>query len=108
VAAGSLQLYYSAVNKFFRDHHCPPISVGELLADARRGLEMLQHRLVPADTRLLLPAPVAFEILLAANALRDEFTWSPATLPLLERLRACCAQLYIFLSRTNRRPLPYW
>jgi hypothetical protein len=103
VAAGSLQPYYSAVNKFFRDHQRPPISVGELLADARRGLEMLQHRLVPADTRLSLPAPVAFDILLSANALRDGLTWSPATLPLLERLRACMALCvnYTFLCRVE-------
>jgi site-specific recombinase XerD len=37
VAAASLQQYYSAINKFFRQQ---PIAVGELLADARRGLEM--------------------------------------------------------------------
>jgi hypothetical protein len=59
VAAGSLQPYFSAVNKFFRDHQRQPIAVGELLADARRGFEMLQHRLIPATTRLPLPAPVA-------------------------------------------------
>jgi hypothetical protein len=72
VAASSLQPYYSAVNKFFRDHQRPPIAVGELLADARRGLEILQHRLVPADTRLLLPAPVALDILMAATTIRDD------------------------------------
>jgi hypothetical protein len=65
VAARSLQSYYLSVNKFFRDHHRPPIAVGELLADARRGIEVIRHRLVPADTRLPLPAPVAFDILLA-------------------------------------------
>jgi hypothetical protein len=47
VAASSLQPYFSAVNKFFRDNQRQPIAVGELLADARRGLEMLQHRLLP-------------------------------------------------------------
>jgi site-specific recombinase XerD len=40
VAAASLQHYYSAINKFFRDHQQQPIAVGELLADARRGLEI--------------------------------------------------------------------
>jgi hypothetical protein len=40
VAASSMQPYFSAVNKYFRDHHLPPIAVGELLADGRRGLEM--------------------------------------------------------------------
>jgi hypothetical protein len=56
VAASSLQPYFSAVNKFFRDHQRQPIAVGELLADARRGLEMLQHRLVKTASRLPLTA----------------------------------------------------
>jgi hypothetical protein len=34
VAAGSLQPYFSAVSKFFRDHQRQPIAIGELLADA--------------------------------------------------------------------------
>jgi hypothetical protein len=89
VAASSLQPYFSAVNKFFRDHQRQPIAVVELLGDARRGLEMLQRRLVPADSRLPLPAPVALNILLAANTLRDNLTWTPATRPLHERFRAC-------------------
>jgi hypothetical protein len=38
VVATSMQPYFSAVNKFFRDHHRQPTAVGELLADARRGL----------------------------------------------------------------------
>jgi hypothetical protein len=52
---------------------------------------MLQYWLVPPDTRLPLPAPMALDILLAANTLRDSRTWSPASLPLLERFRACLA-----------------
>jgi hypothetical protein len=83
VAASPLQPYYSAVNKFFRDHKRPPIAVRELLADARRGLEMLKRRLVPADTRLPLPAPVALDILLATNTLRDNLAWLLTALPLL-------------------------
>jgi hypothetical protein len=78
-----MQPYFSAVNKYFRDHHLPPIAVGDLLADARRGLEILQHRIVPADTGLPLPSPVAHDILLAANTLREGLTWSHADLPLL-------------------------
>jgi hypothetical protein len=103
VASSSMQPYFSAVNKFFRDHQRQPIAIGELLADARRGLEMLQHRLVLADTRLPLPAPVALNILMAANTLRDNLTWSPATLPLQERFRACltvCVN-YIFFCRAE-------
>jgi hypothetical protein len=102
VAAGSLQPYFSAV-KFFRDHQRQPIVVGELLADARCGLEILQHRLVPADTRLPLPAHFAINIMLVAHTLRDNLTWSPATFPLLERFRACLAVCvnYIFVCRAE-------
>jgi hypothetical protein len=91
VAAGSLQLYFSAVNKSFRDHQRQPIAVGELLADAIRGLEMLQHRLIPAASRLPLPAPVALAILLAADTLRHTLPWTPAALPQLQRFKACLA-----------------
>jgi hypothetical protein len=52
---------------------------------------MLQERIVPTASRLPLPAPVAFDILLAPAALRDTVTWNPATLPLLKRFRACLA-----------------
>jgi hypothetical protein len=103
VAASSLQLYFSAVNKFFRDHQRQPIAVGELLADARHGLEMLQHRLVPTTSRLPLPAPVALDILQAAAALRDTLTWTTAALPELQRFRACLAVYvnYIFFCRAE-------
>jgi hypothetical protein len=54
VAASSMQPYFSTVNKYFRDHQLPSIAVGDLLADARRGLEMRRQRLVSSDTRLPL------------------------------------------------------
>jgi hypothetical protein len=91
VATISVQPYFSEVNKYFRDHQLQPITVGDLLADARRGLEIRQHRLVPAETRLPLSAPVALDILTVADTLRDNLTWSPSTLPLLERFRAFLA-----------------
>jgi hypothetical protein len=91
VAARSLQPYFSAVNKFFRDHQRQPIAVGELLACARRGLEMLQHRILPTASRLPLPAPVALDILKAADALRGTLPWTPVALPQLQRFRACLA-----------------
>jgi hypothetical protein len=54
VAAVSLQHYYSAANKFFRDHQQQPIAVGKLLKAARRGIEMQQQQLLAANSRLPL------------------------------------------------------
>jgi hypothetical protein len=103
VAAGSLQPYFSTVNKFFRDHQRQPIAVGELLADANRGIEMLQHRLIPTTSRLPLPAPVALSILLAADTLRRTIPWTLVALPLLQRFKACLAICvnYIFFCRAE-------
>jgi hypothetical protein len=46
-----------STNQVVRDHQQQPIAVGELLADARRGLEMQQERLLAADSRMPLPPP---------------------------------------------------
>jgi hypothetical protein len=64
---------------------------------------MLQYRLAPSDIKLPLPAPVALDIMLAANTLRHSLTWSPASLPLLERFRACVAVCvnYTFFCRAE-------
>jgi hypothetical protein len=64
---------------------------------------MLQRRLVPADSRLPLPSPVAHNILLAADTLRNSLTWTLAALPLLERFRAWLAICvnYIFFCRAE-------
>jgi hypothetical protein len=106
VAAGSLQPYFSAVNKFFRDHQREHVAVGELLVDARRGLEILQHRLIPTTARLPLPAPVALAILLAADTLRRTLPWTPTALPQLQRFRACLAVCvnYIFSAAQKLAP----
>jgi hypothetical protein len=100
----AVALLLRAVKNYFRDHQRQPIAIGELLADARRGFEMLQHRLVPADNRLPLPAPIALDILHAANTLRDGLTWSPATRLMLERFRAWLAAVcvnYTFFCRAE-------
>jgi hypothetical protein len=98
-----MQHYFSAINKYFRDHQLQPIAVGDMLTDARRGLEMLQQRLVPSDTRLPLPALVALDILMAANTLHENLTWPHASLPLLERFRAFLAVCvnYTFYCRAE-------
>jgi hypothetical protein len=88
VAAASLQQYYSAINKFFRDHQQQPIAVGELLANARRGIEQQQERLEAADPRLLLPAPLALSLLDAAAELRTHLTWTPPSRHMIDRFRA--------------------
>jgi hypothetical protein len=106
VAASSRQPCFSAVNKYFRDHQRQPIAVGELLADARCGLEMLQHRLVPADTRLPLLASIALDIVQAANTLRDGLTWSPAARPMMERFRACLAVCVNYTFFVEQKPAP--
>jgi hypothetical protein len=91
VAATSLQQYYSAINKFFRDHQQQPIAVGELLADARRGLEIQHERLHAADSRLPLPAPLALSLLTAAAKIHTRLQWTPLSRHLITQLRALLA-----------------
>eukprot|EP00873_Tetraselmis_striata_P012132 jgi/Tetstr1/432396/TSEL_021793.t1 len=45
VGAESLQQYYSSINKYFRDHQRQRVVLGEMVADARRGLAIQQDRL---------------------------------------------------------------
>jgi hypothetical protein len=99
VAAASLQKYYSTINKLVRDHQQQPIAVGELLADARRGLEMLQERLLAADSRLPLPAPLALSLLNATTQLRKHLTWTPPSRYLIARFMGATGgvyQLFVF------------
>jgi hypothetical protein len=74
VAASSIQPYFSAMKKYFRDHNFLPFPVGDLLADARRGLEVRQQRLGMTDTRLPLPTPVTMSLLHAADSMRHALT----------------------------------
>jgi hypothetical protein len=48
-AANILQPYFSAINKFFRDHLKEPVALGSLLTDVRRGLAM-QHQHITDPT----------------------------------------------------------
>jgi hypothetical protein len=89
VATGSLQPYFSAVNKYFMDHHLSSSTVRELLADTRRGIEMQEQRLVPSDTRLSLPALVALDILHPAAEIRQTMEGAPASLPLSSLFGLC-------------------
>jgi hypothetical protein len=91
VAATPLQQYYPAINKVFRDHQQQPIAVGEFLADARRGLEMHQERLLGADSRLTLPTPLAFALLDIAAQIRKHLTWTPPSRHLIATFRTLLA-----------------
>jgi hypothetical protein len=91
VAATSLQQYYSAINKLFRDHQQQPIAVCELLADARRGLEMQQECLHAADSRLPFPTPLALSLLSAAADPRTHLTWTPPSRHMIAQFRALLA-----------------
>ena len=100
VAAGSLQPYLSAINRFLRDHNRPPVALGPLVSDVRRGLENCQVDISPSTERLPLPAPVALSILELAEGLVQVVHWDPSDQRLL-LLRACVATLacYAFFSR---------
>jgi hypothetical protein len=102
VAVISLEQYYSAVNKFVRDHQ-QPIAVGELLTDSRRGLEMQHHRLLAADSRLPLLAPLALTMLDAVALLREHLTWASPTRHDITRFRAMHAVCtnYAFFRRAE-------
>jgi hypothetical protein len=67
VAANSLQPYFSAINKFFRDHLMEPVALGPLLTDARRGLAMQQQTVTDPDIRVPIPAPIVQQMLLFAH-----------------------------------------
>jgi hypothetical protein len=110
VAASSMQPYFPVVNKYFRDHKLPPVAVGDLLAHARRGLEMRQQRMVPLDTKLLLSAAVALDMLRAAYTLRFKMTWTPASLQFIKLSRTLTRgmrQLRFLLPRRDRHPLSH-
>jgi hypothetical protein len=67
IAANSLQPYFSAINKLFRDHLKEPVALGPLLTDARRGLAMQQQPITAPDIRVPLPAPIVQQMLLFAH-----------------------------------------
>jgi hypothetical protein len=58
IAANSLQPYFSAINKFFRDHLKELVALGQLLTDARRGLAMQQQPITDPDICVPIPAPI--------------------------------------------------
>eukprot|EP00873_Tetraselmis_striata_P000670 jgi/Tetstr1/420934/TSEL_011995.t1 len=103
VGAESLQQYYSSINKYFRDHQRQPVALGEIVADARRGLAIQQERLAAEDVRVALPAPVAADILNTAIGFRQTLAWEPANIADIRAFRAALATItaYVFLCRAE-------
>eukprot|EP00873_Tetraselmis_striata_P010032 jgi/Tetstr1/430296/TSEL_020121.t1 len=103
VGAESLQQYYSSINKYFRDHQRQPVALGEMVADARRGLAIQQERLAAEDVRVALPAPVAADILNTAIGFRQTLVWEPANIADIRPFRAALATIaaYVFLCRAE-------
>jgi hypothetical protein len=64
---------------------------------------MEQERLLAADSRLPLPAPLAFALLDAAAQIREHLTWMPPSQHLTAKLRALLAVCtnYAFLCRAG-------
>eukprot|EP00873_Tetraselmis_striata_P033139 jgi/Tetstr1/453403/TSEL_040385.t1 len=103
VGAEFLQQYYSSINKYFRDHQRQPVALGEMVADARRGLAIQQERLAAEDVRVALPAPVAADILNTAIGVRQTLVWEPANIADIRAFRAALATItaYVFLCRAE-------
>eukprot|EP00873_Tetraselmis_striata_P022420 jgi/Tetstr1/442684/TSEL_030776.t1 len=103
VGAESLQQYYSSINKYFRDHQRQPVALGEMVADARRGLAIQQERLAAEDVRVALHALVAADIRDAAIELRRTLVWEPANIADIRAFRAALATItaYVFVCRAE-------
>jgi hypothetical protein len=69
VATDSLQLYFSAINKFILDHGKPPDAIGPLIDGIRKGLTNCPRDLAPTPERLPLLAQAALVIMEKAEAL---------------------------------------
>ena len=91
IAANSLRPYFSAINKFFRDHLKEPVALGPLLTDARRGLAMQQQPITAPDIRVPLPAPIVQQMLLFAHRHYRALTWQPDNLVQIKTFRAMLA-----------------
>eukprot|EP00873_Tetraselmis_striata_P026855 jgi/Tetstr1/447119/TSEL_034557.t1 len=101
VSAESLQQYYSSINQYFPDHQRQPVALGDMVADARRGLAIQQERLAAEDVRV--PAPVAADILNTAIGFRQTLVWEPANIADIRAFRAALATItaYVFLCRAE-------
>jgi hypothetical protein len=107
IAANSLKPYFSAINKFFRDHPKEPVALGPLIADARRGLAIQQQPITAPDIRVPLPAPIVQHMLLFAHRHYRALTWQPDNLVHIKTFRAmlavCTNYCYFCRAKTGVR-----
>jgi hypothetical protein len=80
IAANSLQPYFSAINKFFRDHLKGLVALGSLLMDARRGLATQQQPITDPDISVPILVPIVQQMLLFAHRHYRALTWQPNNL----------------------------
>ena len=101
VAAASLQPYLSAINRFLKDHGRPPVALGPLVGDVRAGLCNSQVAISPAPARIPLPAPVALDILLQAEAVLPTTSWFSPHDPQVLLARSLVAVIinYVYFCR---------
>lgn len=100
VAAGSLQPYLSAINRWRQDLGAPAVAMGPLVTAARKGLARLQQDTEPQPVRVALPASVACRLLLLAEFRLSALQAAPST-ERLGSLREVLAALtsYLFFGR---------
>jgi hypothetical protein len=88
VAASSLQPYFLAINKFFRDHFKEPKALGPLLTDVRQGLAMQQQPFADPDIRNPIPSTILQHMLQFAHRHYRAVTWQPDTVVHIKSFRA--------------------
>ena len=100
IAAGSLQPYLSAINRWLQDHARPPVALGPLVTGVRKGLANCQLDKRPLPKRLPIPAPVMLRILELAESLLPFVHWDSRS-PKMLLLRAAVASIisYLFFNR---------
>jgi hypothetical protein len=80
IAAGSMQPYLSAINRYLQDHQRQPVAMGPMVVDAQAGLAGLQVPLVEPTRRAALPAVVAKQIHDLAFSLSQKALTTPEAL----------------------------
>jgi hypothetical protein len=91
IAANNLQPYFSAINKFFRDHLKELVALGPLLTDARLGLAMQQQPITDPDIRVPIPTPIVQHMLIFAHIHYRALTWQPDNLIQIKTFRTILA-----------------